>query len=87
MLTPFLRYTLLRILVLLATAAILALAGLRGLALLALAVLVSGFVSLVVLRGTRDEVSRAIVERRAARGRSAEPAPGPPPGTPPSGAA
>jgi Protein of unknown function (DUF4229) len=80
MLTPFLRYTLLRILVLLATAALLALAGLRGLALLAVAVLVSGFVSLVVLRGTRDDVSRAIVARRAGRGRGA-------PGAPPTGTA
>ncbi len=64
MLTPFLRYTILRLLLFIAVTALLALAGMRGLLLLAVAVLGSGLVSLVVLRRPRDEVSRAIVARQ-----------------------
>ena len=68
-----LRYTALRVLVLAAVAALLWLAGLRGLWLLLIAVLVSGLVSLVLLRRQRDAMSAALFERQqAVRRRLAE---------------
>lgn len=63
MITALFRYTLLRLALLVAALALGALAGLDGLLLLAVAILVSGLVSLLVLRGSRDELSRALVAR------------------------
>lgn len=68
-----LRYTLLRALVFAIVAALLWLVGFRGLVLVALGLVVSGLVSVFVLRGSRDQVSiawdrrlRTIRERTAA---------------------
>lgn len=58
-----LRYTLLRLGLLAATAGLLWLVGLRGLPLLLVAFLVSGIISLVVLSKARDEVSVALSTR------------------------
>jgi hypothetical protein len=57
-------YTALRLGLLVVVTALLALTGLRGAPLLLLALLVSGLVSLVALRGTRGEISARLVERR-----------------------
>ena len=67
---PLLVYTALRLGLLIAVTALLALTGLRGAPLLLLALLISGLVSLVALRGTRGEISTRLVERhRGERGR------------------
>jgi hypothetical protein len=58
-----LRYTLLRLALLGATAGVLWLVGMRGLPLLLVALLVSGIISLVVLSRVRDEVSAALSNR------------------------
>jgi hypothetical protein len=58
-----LRYTVLRVLVFLATAGILWLFGLRGWWLVLFAILLSGFVSIVVLSRSRDAASTEISER------------------------
>lgn len=58
-----LKYTALRLLLFAAAAGLLYLLGLRGFLLLAIAFLLSGFVSLVVLNRTRDDVSAAITHR------------------------
>jgi Protein of unknown function (DUF4229) len=58
-----LRYTLLRVLLLVATAAVLWVLGLRGLLLALVAVLVSGVVSIVVLMRQRDAASSALDSR------------------------
>ena len=60
-----LAYTLLRALLFAAVAVVLYLAGARGLLLLALAVLLSGFLSLVLLARHRDAMSSALVARGA----------------------
>jgi hypothetical protein len=57
-----LRYTILRVLVFLATAGVLWLLGLRGLWLALIAILLSGFVSIVVLSRSRDAASIALSE-------------------------
>ena len=67
---PLLVYTALRLGLLIAVTALLALTGLHGAPLLLLALLISGLVSLVALRGTRGEISARLVERRTSeRGR------------------
>jgi ABC-type bacteriocin/lantibiotic exporter with double-glycine peptidase domain len=58
-----LRYTVLRVLVFLATAAILWLLGLRSYWLVLFAILLSGFISIVVLSRSRDAASIEISER------------------------
>ena len=58
-----LRYTVLRVLVFLATAGILWLLGLRGYWLVLFAILLSGFISIVVLSRGRDAASIEISER------------------------
>jgi len=71
-------YTAARFAIFLAAAAVLALLGARGLLLLALAVLVSGFVSYVLLSEQRDAMSSALVRgvkeqrRRLERARAKE---------------
>ena len=58
-----LRYTVLRVLVFLATAGILWLFGARGFWLVLFAILLSGFISIVVLSRSRDAASIEISER------------------------
>ncbi len=58
-----LRYTLLRVGLLLAVAALLWLVGLRGIALWLFAFLVSGIVSIFVLNRSRDAASASLAER------------------------
>jgi membrane protein implicated in regulation of membrane protease activity len=60
-----LRYTLLRLALLVVTAAVLYLVGLRDIWLLVGAFLVSGLVSLFALSRFRDDVSRHIAERQS----------------------
>lgn len=57
-------YTLARLGLLLACAALLHLLGARGLLLVVLAVLTSGLASFLLLTGLRDAMSAALVERR-----------------------
>ena len=57
------KYTLLRVLVFAVVAALSWLVGLRGFWLLLVAVFVSGLVSIVVLRRSRDEVSTSLSDR------------------------
>ncbi len=59
-----LRYTALRFFVFAVVAALLWIFGLRGFWLLLVAIMVSGFASLFILNRSRDELSRAYVERR-----------------------
>lgn len=59
----FVRYTFLRILVLLAVAGVFYLLGLRGLLLALVAIFVSGLVSLFVLKGSRDAASESLYGR------------------------
>jgi hypothetical protein len=66
---PLLVYTALRLGLLVVVTALLALTGLRGAPLLLLALLVSGLISLVALRGNRGEISARLVERRRAERR------------------
>jgi Protein of unknown function (DUF4229) len=63
-----LRYTVLRVLVFLATAGVLWLLGLRGLWLALIAILLSGFISIVVLYRSRAAASIEVSERLS-RGR------------------
>ncbi|HLR96016.1 MAG TPA: DUF4229 domain-containing protein [Jiangellaceae bacterium] len=58
-----LKYSLLRVLVFAVTAALLWLVGLRGLLLVLVALLVSGVLSLFVLRRPRGEVSERLARR------------------------
>ena len=58
-----LRYSLLRLLLFLVTAGVLWLLGMRGFVLLLVAILVSGFVSIVALRRPRDAASGALDRR------------------------
>ncbi|MEO3785646.1 DUF4229 domain-containing protein [Actinocorallia sp. B10E7] len=60
-------YSLARLLLVAATAAILYLFGLRGLLNLALAFLISGIVSYVLLSGQRDKISVALTAKRERR--------------------
>jgi hypothetical protein len=59
----FFRYTALRILVLVGVGAVGYLMGLRGFLLLIVAFLLSGVVSLVLLRGPREAMSASLVGR------------------------
>jgi hypothetical protein len=59
----FLKYTLLRTLLLLATGAVLYLLGMRGVLLLLVALVLSGLASVVVLRGPREQASAALSGR------------------------
>lgn len=59
-----LRYTALRFFVFVVVAALLWIFGMRGFWLLLVAIMVSGFASLFILNRSRDELSRAYVERR-----------------------
>jgi hypothetical protein len=59
-----LRYTALRLFIFAVVAALLWIFGLRGFWLLLVAIMVSGFASLFILNRSRDELSRALVERR-----------------------
>ncbi len=59
----FLRYTSLRLLVFVGTAALLYVAGFRSWLLLLVAVLLSGFISLFALRRQRDDASTALSHR------------------------
>jgi hypothetical protein len=72
-----LRYTLLRLALLGATAGVLWLVGMRGLPLLLVALLVSGVISLVVLSRVRDEVSAALSNRVGTINRRLEEPPSP----------
>jgi len=58
-----LRYSFLRLLLLLVTAGVLWLLGMRGFVLLLVAILVSGFLSIVALRRSRDAASGALDRR------------------------
>ena len=59
-----LRYTALRLFIFGVVAALLWILGLRGFWLVLVAIMLSGFASLLVLSRSRDELSRAFVERR-----------------------
>lgn len=59
----FLKYTLLRTALLLVTGGVLYVVGLRGVWLVLVALLLSGIVSVVVLRGPRGDMSAALVGR------------------------
>jgi len=74
-----LRYTVLRVLIFVATAGILWLLGLRGLFPVLIAILLSGFISIVVLYRSRDAASIE-VSNRLPRGRRRETEPSPPTG-------
>jgi UPF0716 family protein affecting phage T7 exclusion len=67
-----LRYTVLRVLLFLVTAGILWLFGIRGVWLALFAILLSGFISIVVLSRSRDAASIEI-SRRLSRGRNQTP--------------
>jgi hypothetical protein len=60
---PFLKYTVLRLVLFVAALAVFALLGARGLLAVLLAAVASVALSLVLLRGPREELSRAIAER------------------------
>lgn len=60
---PVLRYTVLRLVLLVAAAAVLYAVGARGVLLVVLAVLVSGLASLPLLSRQRDAVSARLVQR------------------------
>jgi hypothetical protein len=62
-------YTIQRLMLLLAAAGVLYLVGARGLLLWALAFLLSGVVSLVLLRHQRDAISARIAKRQEAQNR------------------
>jgi uncharacterized membrane protein len=64
-------YTLARLLLVAATAAVLFLLGVGGLLNLALAVLISGVISYVVLSKQRDAISAAVYARTNRRGSAA----------------
>jgi 4-amino-4-deoxy-L-arabinose transferase-like glycosyltransferase len=64
---PWLVYSGLRLLVFIGTAGFFAIFGLNGFALLVVAVLVSGIVSLLVLRAQREAVASAQLARRERR--------------------
>jgi hypothetical protein len=64
---PWLVYTALRFLVFLGTAGFFAIFGLNGFPLLVIAIVVSGVVSLVVLRPQREAVATAQLARRERR--------------------
>ena len=61
---PVVVYTGLRLAVFVVVTLLLALTGLRGFPLLGLALIVSGLVALVLLRGPRGDVSARMVQRR-----------------------
>jgi hypothetical protein len=61
-----LSYTVQRLLILFAVAGVLILAGARGLLLWVLAFLISGVISLVVLRRQRDAISARLASRKDA---------------------
>jgi hypothetical protein len=61
-----LSYTVQRLLILFAVAGVLILLGARGLLLWALAFLISGVISLVVLRRQRDAISARLANRKSA---------------------
>ena len=73
---PFLRYTALRLALLVAVVAVLALAGARGVLLVVLAAVVSMALSYVLLRRQRDAVAIALDERIRARQAGTPPAGG-----------
>jgi len=60
-------YSAQRLLLFLTTAVVLAAVGLRGLPLLGTAILISAVVSLFLLRGQRDTLTRAVAARDEAR--------------------
>jgi UPF0716 family protein affecting phage T7 exclusion len=64
---PWLVYSVLRLLVFIGTAGFFAIFGLNGFWLLIVAVVVSGFVSLLVLRPQREAVAAAQLTRRERR--------------------
>lgn len=66
--SPVLRYSLLRLLVLVVVGAILFVSGARDFTLLVLAIVLSGIVSLVVLRKPRGEVAERLAHRIESRG-------------------
>ena len=78
---PVVVYTGLRLAVFVVVTLLLALTGLRGFPLLALALVVSGLLSLVLLRGPRGDLSARMVRRREAQAAqqptTGEPAPRP----------
>ena len=61
--TPFLRYTVLRIMLFFGVLLVLALVGMRGLLLLAVSAVLSMALSLVVLRGPRADLSAKVDEK------------------------
>ncbi len=69
----FLRYTALRLLLLVAVAGVLVLLGVRGPLLVVLAVLISAALSYVLLSGPRNAVVRHLEQRAAARRAAADP--------------
>jgi O-antigen ligase len=60
---PFLKYTVLRLVLFVAALAVFALLGARGILAVLLAAVASVALSFVLLRGPREELSRAIAER------------------------
>lgn len=77
--SPVVVYTGMRLAVFVVVTLLLALTGLRGFPLLALALLVSGLLSLVLLRGPRGDVSARLVRRREEQARRAADEPQPRP--------
>lgn len=65
--SPFVRYSLMRLTLLMGVLALLYLVGARGLMLLLLAAVISAGLSYVLLRGPRDELALRIVDRTEGR--------------------